>query len=125
MSDHAVPPHVKKVWEIGKASPFVQPDETCPSASTPSFDEFARLSRELVDAQAQEKGYNHTGAEGPNALFDFVRNMGLSHLEGEIIYKVVRYHNKRDKRDLLKIAGWAFLEWLHGHDREAKSGDSV
>ena len=100
-------------WVIGKPSPFVKVPDTCPSAATPSFDEFARQARDLVDAQAASKGYNSTGAEGPNALFDFTHNMGLSHAEGEIVYKVVRWHSKRDKADLLKIVGWAFLLWIH------------
>ena len=100
-------------WVPGQPSPFVKVDETCPSAATPSFDEFARQARELVDAQAASKGYNQTGAEGPNALFAFVRNMGLNIAEGEMVYKVIRWHAKRDKRDLAKIVGWAFLEWLH------------
>jgi len=77
------------------------------------FQDFAQQARELVDGQAASKGYNQTGAEGPNALFDFVQNMGLSHAEGELVYKVVRWHNRHDKADLLKIAAWAFLLWLH------------
>ena len=78
-----------------------------------SFQDFAQQARELVDTQAASKGYNQTGAEGPNALFDFCGNMGLTHAEGEIVYKVVRWHNRHDKADLLKIAAWAFLLWLH------------
>lgn len=54
------------------------------------------------------KGYN-------DALRHICRN--LPHALGEIIYKAVRYHHKRDPEDLVKIAAWAELVWREHVDR--------
>jgi hypothetical protein len=76
-----------------------------------AFDEFSKNTLALVENVAKEKGYNETGAAGRNLLFEFIKAMGLGHAEGEIVYKVIRWHAKHDPRDLEKIAGWAYLEW--------------
>lgn len=76
-----------------------------------TFDTFSQEIHSLLDATAKSKGYNDTGADGDNQLFSFCQKMGLGHAEGEIVYKVVRYHKKRNPEDLLKIAAWAFLLW--------------
>lgn len=81
-----------------------------------TFDDFMQDARELVDGTAKKKGYNQTGADGPNLLFDFIHRMGLTHSEGEIIYKIVRWHNKRNPEDLLKAAAWIWLIYKHGRD---------
>jgi hypothetical protein len=81
------------------------------------FNDFSEQVLALVDKRAADKGYNQTGPDGKNALFEFVREMGLSHAEGEIVYKVVRYHQKRDPEDLLKAAAWAFLLWRYTGDK--------
>ena len=77
------------------------------------FLKFSNEVRDLLEYTAVEKGYNTTGADGPNQLYDFINTMnaGPGHPAGEIIYKIQRYMRKKDKKDLLKIAAWAFLIW--------------
>jgi hypothetical protein len=68
----------------------------------------------LLEPTAEGKGYNVTGVNGQNELFEFVQGIaGSGHALGEIVYKVKRYAAKRQPEDLLKIAAWAFLEWRH------------
>lgn len=93
-----------------------------PKNSSPSeqdmgtFKEFVREVQDLMEGGAGAKGYNNTGVDGQNDLYQFIQNLSQndSHALGEIIYKAVRYTNKRDKRDLTKIAAWAFLIWRYG-----------
>lgn len=77
------------------------------------FREFTDEVRKLLESAASKKGYNQTGANGPNELYTFINNMnnGPGHPAGEIIYKIQRYMNLKDKNDLLKIAAWAYLIW--------------
>lgn len=79
-----------------------------------TFDEFVRAVRSLLDENASAKGYNQTGTDGPNQLFDFVAAHAPGHAAGEIIYKIVRYQGRHDQTDLLKVAAWAFLMWRSG-----------
>ena len=88
-----------------------------PKAEKDSFEAFVSLIQDAVDKGAKEKGYNRTGVEGKNEMFQFLNGTVApndSHALGEIIYKAVRYSNKHDKTDLVKIAAWAFLIWKHG-----------
>lgn len=84
--------------------------------SDKSWNSFIALSKELLEPTAKEKGYNSTGTEGKNELFDFVQSIvgGSGHALGEIIYKVIRYKNKKDEKDLLKIVAWVYLIWKFG-----------
>jgi len=96
------------------AAPY--PDPEAPSVETkivPPFERFISGVADLVNRNAAKKGYNDTGAEGKNDLFDFCNKFFPGHSLGEIVYKAVRYSKKRNKEDLLKIAAWAYLEWLH------------
>lgn len=80
-----------------------------------SFEFFVSEVKSLLDKAAESKGYNKTGIEGDNPVYNFMHNLfGDAHPLGEIIYKVIRFHNKGDKNDLLKIAAWAYLVWKHG-----------
>ena len=74
-----------------------------------TFDEFCLGVKELLGKCSEGKGYSQSGES--DLLSEFVRKMGLSHPEGEIVYKIVRYHQKGDKEDLLKIAAWAMILW--------------
>ena len=74
-----------------------------------TFDEFCLGVKELLGKRSENKGYSQSGES--DLLSEFVRKMGLSHPEGEICYKIVRYHQKGDKEDLLKIAAWAMILW--------------
>ena len=76
-----------------------------------TFDTFVAELREICEAAAKDKGYNNTGIDGKNDLYQFIQSISGSdsHAIGEIIYKAVRYSRKRDKKDLIKIAAWAFL----------------
>jgi|SRR5215471_8434473 len=90
------------------------------SKSSPSdpgtFQDFVNEVRDLMERNAEKKGYNDTGVEGQNELYEFVQGMtgSDSHALGEIVYKVVRFTRKRDRSDLTKIAAWAYLIWRHG-----------
>lgn len=68
------------------------------------FESFTAGARRLMDEVAKEKGYD-------SDLLSFCQKMRLTHAEGEIIYKLVRYNRKRNPEDLLKIAAWAYLMW--------------
>ena len=80
-----------------------------------TFDEFAAEVRGLLEPTAKGKGYNATGADGPNGLYQFVHGMTGSHGHalGEIVYKARRYAAKGNREDVLKIAAWAFLILKH------------
>jgi len=78
------------------------------------FDEFVKEMRELLDGTAHTKGYNSTGVDGHNQLYSFIQSyVGPGHAIGEIIYKAVRYLRKKDKRDIIKVAAWAYLVWRY------------
>lgn len=74
-----------------------------------TFDEFCRGVQELLGKRSENKGYSQAGES--DLLSEFVRKMGLSHPAGEIVYKIVRYQQRGDKEDLLKIAAWAMILW--------------
>ena len=80
---------------------------------TPTYEDFCKEVEALLNYAASDKGYNRTGVDGENALYDFVNSIvgENKHALGEIIYKVRRYASKRDPKDVLKIAAWAFLIW--------------
>lgn len=70
--------------------------------------------RALLEPTAAGKGYNTTGVDGSNQLYEFVRDVaGEGHALGEIIYKAKRYAAKGNPEDVLKIAAWAFLILKH------------
>ena len=80
-----------------------------------TFDEFTAQVRGLLEPTAAGKGYNQTGADGPNDLYAFVRQTvgNDGHAIGEIVYKARRYQAKGNPDDVLKIAAWAFLILKH------------
>ena len=80
-----------------------------------TFAEFESGVKALLEPTAQSKGYNTTGLDGENQLYEFVADTvgGPGHAIGEAIYKVKRYAAKRNPEDLLKLAAWAFLMWKH------------
>ena len=79
-----------------------------------TFDQFCEQVRALLEPTAQGKGYNTTGVDGQNALYEFVQGVaGDGHALGEIIYKAKRYAAKGNPEDVLKIAAWAFLILKH------------
>lgn len=89
-----------------------------------SWDAFCRESHGLLNGDAQGKGYAQEGRDG-RPMLDFVANhCGGGHALGEIVYKVVRWNQKRDPKDLLKVAAWAFLEWDRARRGEVAVSDS-
>lgn len=82
---------------------------------TRDYDGFVAAVNELLGGTAAGKGYNRSGPDGQNELYDFVQSMngGPHHALGEIVYKAKRYAAKRNEEDVLKIAAWAFLVWKH------------
>jgi hypothetical protein len=92
---------------------------TTPDVRDKSFEEFARMVLDSVDGQARRKGYTANGADGDNKLYQFTQSIGASsgHSMGEIIYKATEYMSLPREVLLLKIAGWAFMEWKYGEYR--------
>ena len=82
---------------------------------TGDFDIFCAAIYALLSETAAQKSYNTTGTDGPNPLYEFVREMsgGDAHALGEIVYKAKRFSAKHDIEDILKIAAWAFLIWKY------------
>ena len=82
---------------------------------TGEFDTFCAAIYALLSDTAAQKSYNATGTDGPNPLYEFVREMsgGDAHALGEIVYKAKRFSAKHDIEDILKIAAWAFLIWKY------------
>lgn len=78
------------------------------------FTEFVEEIVVLLEAKAKEKYYNDQGINGYNKLYNFVSDTvdGPGHAIGEIIYKSRRYMAMKDKKDLVKIAAWAYLIWM-------------
>lgn len=86
-----------------------------------TFDEFMNEVRALMEPTAVGKGYNATGVDGENRLYEFVQDANHGdhgHAIGEIIYKARRYAAKRNREDVLKIAAWAFLILKHEEKRK-------
>lgn len=80
-----------------------------------TYDEFTREVKALMEPTAVGKGYNATGVDGENRLYEFVQDAtgGHGHAIGEIVYKARRYAAKGNREDVLKIAAWAFLILKH------------
>jgi hypothetical protein len=80
-----------------------------------NFATFHRRVLALLEPTAAGKGYNATGVDGANQLYEFVEATvgGPGHAIGEAIYKIKRYAAKRNPEDLEKLAAWAFLIWRH------------
>ena len=78
-------------------------------------EKFFHAVRESLETHAQRKGYNETGADGPNLLYELTKQIGASagHSMGEIIYKATEYMKEPREVLLIKIAAWAFLEWKY------------
>lgn len=93
--------------------------DTGATRDTVKFDDFCVQVRELLSNTAKAKGYNTTGPEGPNMLFEFNARYFPGHALGEVIYKCVRYSEKKNLEDVLKAAAWLFLVW-----KNAKEGSN-
>ena len=90
-----------------------QPDQ----ATSPSFGAFVGEIREVFQ-KSVSKGYGPMQPDEHNPLYSFMLTFfSNDHALGEIIYKSIRYRNKRNPEDLIKIAAWAWLVWMH-HWRE-------
>lgn len=76
--------------------------------------EFTKHVEALLAPTASAKGYNTTGIDGQNQLYEFVQSFaGNHHALGEIVYKAKRYAAKGNPEDILKAAAWCFLIWRH------------
>jgi hypothetical protein len=91
-----------------------------------TFDEFVAEVHGKINGTAAEKGYNRTGADGPNQLYRFVSDTvgGDAHAIGECLYKLTRYAAKGNPEDLIKTAAWCFLILKHVDERKAQ-GDGA
>lgn len=80
-----------------------------------TFEAFVEKVRSLLEPTAAAKGYNSTGADSDNRLYEFVQEMsgGHQHALGEVVYKAKRYAAKGNIEDVYKIAAWAFLIAKH------------
>ena len=82
---------------------------------TPTYEQFMSDVAALLNGTAAGKGYSANGQDGPNQLYEFVRDIsgGHQHAQGEIIYKVKRYAAKGNLEDIIKAAAWCFLIYKH------------
>ncbi len=69
----------------------------------------------LLTQTAASKGYNNTGTDGENQVYEFIRSVNGNdgHSIGEVIYKLLRWSRKGNPEDLLKACAWIFLIWKH------------
>tara|TARA_R100000656_G_scaffold123608_1_gene100391 strand:+ start:349 stop:624 length:276 start_codon:yes stop_codon:yes gene_type:complete len=86
------------------------------------FDVFSKDVEELLSKTAESKGYLKAGIpEDTNNLYTMIQQAlcrgGHGHALGEIVMKTVRYAERGDKTELLKVAAWAYLIWQHHEDR--------
>lgn len=96
-----------------------QPDQT----SAPEFESFIGEIRQIF-GKSVSKGYGPMQPDDPNPLYDFMLTFfSNDHALGEIIYKAIRYRNKRNPEDLIKIAAWAWLVWMHHWKQEGQRGN--
>jgi hypothetical protein len=88
-----------------------------PRPKTPSRDSAAFIERMLhaLGGKAATKGYNQTGPDSANPLYEFVleTNGDHGHAVGEVIYKIRRWTRTKNDEDLEKAAAWLFLIWKH------------
>ena len=92
------------------------PDSAVAAAAlNTEFASFCLAVEGLLTGTAASKSYNKTGTEGPNLLYEFVReiNGNDAHALGEIVYKVKRFSAKGNMEDILKAAAWCFLVWKY------------
>lgn len=80
-----------------------------------TFQQFTQEVEKLLNGTAAGKGYNPTGPDGENQLYEFVQRVsgGHQHAQGEIIYKIQRFAAKGNMEDVLKAAAWCFLIYKH------------
>lgn len=80
-----------------------------------TFAAFMEEVRGSLEEHAERKGYNRTGADGPNELFEDGIESGdePAHAVGEIRYKLREFLH--DPRPVLavKAAAWSFLLWRY------------
>jgi hypothetical protein len=82
-----------------------------------AFDAYVRQVRGLLDQTANRKGYNGSGPDGSNPLYQFIQTFIGGHRDahalGEVVYKVVRFVSTGNREDLLKASAWLFLVLKH------------
>ncbi len=112
--------------EQGPSCPSDDPENTSVREEmfpAPSFEAFIGEVRTLF-AHSVSKGYGPMQPDDPNALYEFMQSFfSDDHALGEIVYKAIRYKNKRNPEDLVKIAGWAWLVFMHHWRKEAERGN--
>lgn len=80
-----------------------------------TFQDFCGAVEKLLNGTAAGKGYNGSGPDGHNQLYEFVQDLsgGHQHAIGEIVYKATRFAAKQNIEDVLKAAAWCFLIYKH------------
>ena len=94
---------------------FVPKEMFVEEAPSPS-EVFFKLVEESLGIHAARKGYSENGADGENLLYRLTAESGISsgHAMGEILYKALEYAKEPREVLLIKICGWALLEWRYG-----------
>lgn len=82
---------------------------------TKDYVTFCNQVEDLLNHAAKSKGYNTTGTDGENQVYDFIKtvNGNDGHAIGEVIYKLIRWTRKGNPEDLLKACAWIYLTWKH------------
>lgn len=77
------------------------------------LNEFLSQVVKILTSKAKEKGYSDGDVSVyKNELMEFTSKNFPGHALGEIVYKAIRYRNKHELQDLVKIAAWAALQYL-------------
>lgn len=119
-----IPPFGPDDDEFWAGQPVGIPKEALSADSkSPSFESFVGEVKQLF-GKSVSKGYGPMQPDDPNPLYDFMQTFfSDDHALGEIVYKAIRYKNKRNPEDLVKIAGWAWLVFMHHWRKEAELGN--
>lgn len=73
--------------------------------------QFFFKSVEAIFAEAKAKGYSDNDKGDGRDLLDFVKSRFGDHAAGEAVYKLVRWQEMKNEKDLFKAVAWCFLIW--------------
>lgn len=93
--------------------------------SAPNTRAISEIFSEVVRTIQQDagaKGYALDSNDGGAGLLHFVAEQKLGHIEGEMIYKIIRWHSRRNRKDLIKLIAWAILRLTMYEEESPKDG---
>ncbi len=78
-----------------------------------TFEQFAKEIKDSCESHAHRKNYTSNDIDGQNRMRDVTKALGVSreHACAEMVYKIAEYLKTPRRLLLVKVAGWAFMEW--------------